>query len=204
MQGYRRVSIEMLFIIFFFVFGPVAAALPHIPPSLQIFVDRLNQLPKPLYHRQLHSAWDFSTQSHVHAWVSKYLFEDGRSNPSLLYLGTDPVDQHMHLAVAHWHPNLDLWNIVKPERSLRKDYNHRQGLLALKLTSGEKPEFVGILWHKDLRVARSWYRRIKQSDLDELEKDERIDLNDVKRQILYHFIYPTLASASTSIQVCLS
>ena len=163
---------------------PISPALDgSLPSSLQIFVDQLASPEIRHEHRQYHSATDLLDHN-AHHRLTSYLFSDGHDYyPHLLYLGRDPEEPIKHLAVAHFQPNEELVDRVIPYGSRMKNYKQRQGMLAMKPTSHEEPEFVGILWHSHAKTARKMKLLIDQNDLGKLESNEHIGLKDVQRVI---------------------
>lgn len=163
------------------------AILPTFPSSLQLFIGRLWEGQDTVLPRQYHSAWDLST-SRAHHWLTNYLFKGGKDyNPSLLYLGRDPAEPGKHLAVAHFLPGPRLLNRVRPVGAHGFDYEYRHGLLAMKLTSHEEPDFIGILWIKDRRIGLKMYRAIQTNSLNSLERAVP-GLKDVQRVIHYRIV----------------
>ncbi|SPO29923.1 uncharacterized protein UTRI_06207_B [Ustilago trichophora] len=155
-----------------------------LPSSLRIFVDRLAGF-DGLGIAKYHSAIDLQSY-HVHQRFSRYLFENGQNfNPSLLYLGKDPESSTKHLAVAYFEPDRDLMHRIRPQFSHISQYAKRKGVLAIKMVSHDEPEFVGVLWFKDMRTAKKLKEHIDRNNLVNLENDERIGLKDVQR-VIHH------------------
>lgn len=155
-----------------------------LPEPLEQFVYQLKR-GGFLRSSSIHSVLDL-THQHLrsHHVLSKYVFKDGNVwNPKVIYLTEDPNVIGAHLVVTHFQPTTALAEHLLPAFRMY-DWQQRQGLLAMQLKAHSEPEYIGIIWLKDVQTLERLKTTRRQVSLNQLE--EHIpDLQDIQR-IVHH------------------
>lgn len=151
---------------------------------LDIFITKLLESKYLRQSSSIRAATDLTEQPSKHHLLTQYIYRGGKNfNPRVIYLGADPMDPSIHLAVKTFAADVTLAREIMPKRERFQRWKGREGLLAMRPRSGEEPEFAGVLWllKKETAKRMRWQKMFR---FDQLQRG--VHGLEVIERILHH------------------